>query len=151
MKHFIIDGNNLIGRTKILNQLLKKDKQQSRERLAFILSRYFSKRKATVSLHFDGFENEKINVPGIKIKYSQSLSADEKIKREIESVKNPGNIILITSDLNLLEFGRVCSCHILKSEEFAKLILSSESSDEEQNKIDEINSTDEFRRLFGIK
>lgn len=151
MKHFIIDGNNLIGRTKILNQLLKKDKQQSREKLAFILSRYFSKRKASVSLHFDGFENEKINVSGINIKYSQSLSADEKIKREIESGKNPRNIILITSDLNLLEFGRVCSCQLLKSEEFAKLILSSDSSDEEQNKIDEINSIEEFRRLFGIK
>lgn len=151
MKHFIIDGNNLIGRTKILNQRLKKDKQSGRERLAFILSRYFSRRKAIVSLHFDGFENEKINVSEINIKYSQSLSADEKIKREIESVKNPRNIILITSDLNLLEFGRVCSCQILKSEEFANLILSSDTSDEEKSKIEEINSTDEFRRLFGIK
>ena len=151
MKHYIIDGNNLIGKIKSINQLQKKNKQHSREKLSFMLGRYFSKRKASVSLHFDGFENQKINVPGIKIKYSQSLSADEKIKREIESVKNPRNIILITSDLNLLEFGRVCSCQLLKSEEFAKLILSSDSSDEEQNKIDEINSIEEFRRLFGIK
>ncbi|MDZ7624519.1 MAG: NYN domain-containing protein [Ignavibacteriaceae bacterium] len=150
MKHYIIDGNNLIGKDKSLNQIQKKNKQHSREKLAFMLGRYFSKRKVSVNLHFDGFENDAIRVSGIKIIYSGSLTADEKIKREIERSKNPKNNILITSDSNLAQFGRVCSCQIIKSEEFAIQLLSSNSTNEEQAKIDAINSAEEFKKLFGV-
>jgi predicted RNA-binding protein with PIN domain len=150
VKNYIIDGNNLIGKIKTLNQIQKNNKQQSREKLAFILGRYFSKRKASVSLHFDGFENDTIKISAIKIIYSGSSNADEKIKDEIERSKNPKNNILITSDSNLAQFGRVCSCHIIKSEEFAKQLLSSSSTTEEQARIDEINSAEEFKKLFGV-
>ena len=151
MKHYIIDGNNLIGKIKSLNQLQKKNKQQSREKLAFLLSRYFNKKKTTVNLHFDGFESDAIKVSGIKIFYSESNTADEKVKLEIQRSKNSKNIILVTSDTNLAEFGRVCSCQLLKSEELAKQIHSESAVDEEQTKIDSINSTEEFKKLFGIK
>jgi predicted RNA-binding protein with PIN domain len=151
VKHYIIDGNNLIGKIKSLNQIQKKNKQHSREKLAFLLGRHFDKGKASVNLHFDGFENDAIRVSGIKIIYSGSLTADEKIKREIEKSKNPKNNILVTSDNNLAQFGRVCSCHVIKSEEFAKQLLLSNSIEEEQARIDAINSTEEFKKLFGIK
>ena len=151
MKHYIIDGNNLIGKIKSLNQIQKKNKQQSREKLTFMLGRYFSKRKASVNLHFDGFENDVIKVSGIKIFYSGSITADEKVKLEIQRSKNSKNIILVTSDTNLAEFGRVCSCQIIKSEELVKQLHSENSVDEEQTKIDSINSTEEFKKLFGIK
>ncbi len=150
MKHYIIDGNNLIGKDKNLNQI-QKNKQHSREKLGFILSRYFSKKNASVSLHYDGFENDEIRISGIKIIYSCGLTADENIKREIEKSKNPKNIILVTSDSNLAKFGRVCSCQIIKSEEFVKHVHSSNSTEEEQAKIDAINSAEEFKKLFGIK
>lgn len=151
MKHYIIDGNNLIGKIKYLNQIQKKNKQQSREKLAFLLSRYFSNRKVSVSLHFDGFENDAIKVSGIKIIYSGSLTADEKVKHEIEKSKNLKNNILITSDNNLAEFGRVCSCQVIKSEEFARQLLSLNSINEEQARIDTMNSAEEFKKLFGIE
>jgi len=151
VKHYIIDGNNLIGKIKSLNQIQKRNKQHSREKLAFLLGRHFEKGKASVNLHFDGFENDAIRVSGIKIIYSASLTADEKIKCEIEKSKNPKNNILVTSDNNLAEFGRVCSCDVIKSEEFAKQLLSSSSPNEEQAKIDAINSAEEFKKLFGIK
>jgi len=149
VKHYIIDGNNLIGKIKILNQIQKKNKQQSREKLAFMLGRYFSKRKASVSLHFDGFENDTIKISAIKIIYSGSSTADEKIKREIERSKNPKNYILVTSDVNIAEFGRVCSCDVIKSEEFARQLLSLNSINEEQARIDAMNSAEEFKKLFG--
>ncbi len=125
MKHYIIDGNNLIGKIKSLNQIQKKNKQQSREKLAFLLGSDISvKKKHRSILHFDGFENDAIRVSGIKIIYSGSSTADEKIKHEIERSKNPKNNVLVTSDSNLAEFGRVCSCQVIKSEEFAKQLLS---------------------------
>lgn len=151
MRHFIIDGNNLIGKIKFLHQIQKKAKQDSREKLALILSRYFQTKKISVSLHFDGFVKEEIKIRGIRIHYSGKFTADEKIKLEIEKNKNPKNITLITSDSNLAEFGRVCSCKVMKSEEFTKQLLSSDSNDEEENIIIHLGSNEEFKRLFGVK
>lgn len=150
MKHYIIDGNNLIGKIKSLNQIHKKNKKQSAEKLTFIIGRYFNFKKASVSLHFDGFQSDGMKVPGIKIIFSESTSADEKIKNEIGISKNPKNIILITSDSNLAQFGRVCSCQVVKSEEFSKQLLSS-GFDEEKLRIEELNNTEEFKKLFGVK
>ena len=150
MKHYIIDGNNLIGKDKSLNQIQKKNKQQSREKLALILGRYFSKRKASVSLHFDGFENDLIKVPGVKIIYSGSVTADEKIKIEIDRSKNPKNNILVTSDSNLAEFGRVCSCQIIKSEEFIRNFSQMNNHKEEDIKSNPVKNIEEYKRLFGI-
>ena len=150
MKHYIIDGNNLIGKDKSLNQIQKKNKQQSREKLALILGRYFSKRKASVSLHFDGFENDLIKVPGVKIIYSGSVTADEKIKIEIDRSKNPKNNILVTSDSNLSEFGRVCSCQIIKSEEFIRNFSQMNNHKEEDIKSNPVKNIEEYKRLFGI-
>ena len=150
MKHYIIDGNNLIGKDKSLNQIQKKNKQQSREKLALILGRYFSKRKASVSLHFDGFESDLIKVPGVKIIYSGSVTADEKIKIEIDRSKNPKNNILVTSDSNLAEFGRVCSCQIIKSEEFIRNFSQMNNHKEEDIKSNPVKNIEEYKRLFGI-
>ncbi|MBP1683304.1 MAG: hypothetical protein H6Q27_868 [Ignavibacteriaceae bacterium] len=150
MKHYIIDGNNLIGKDKSLNQIQKKNKQQSREKLALLLGRYFSKRKASVSLHFDGFESDLIKVPGVKIIYSGSVTADEKIKIEIDRSKNPKNNILVTSDSNLSEFGRVCSCQIIKSEEFIRNFSQMNNHKEEDIKSNPVKNIEEYKRLFGI-
>ena len=45
MRHFIIDGNNLMGKIPSLYKLQKKDGQSSREKLAFILESYFMNKK----------------------------------------------------------------------------------------------------------
>lgn len=150
MKHYIIDGNNLIGKIKSLKQLHKKDKVRSAEQLAFILSRYFGKKKVKVSLHFDGFQSETIKAQVLKIIHSGKITADEMIKNEISKSKNPKNIYLITSDNNLAEFGRVCSCQVIKSEKFSGQLNSSDKTDEEQTKIDEMKNSDEFKKLFGV-
>jgi len=149
MKHYIIDGNNLIGKIPFIKKLQRSDKQASREKVSFLLGRYFARRKASVSLHFDGHPGESIKVSGIKIKYSESRTADERIKIEIERSKNPKNIIVVTSDNNVAEFAKVCSCQIIKCEDFSRKLLSSSPADEEKKRIDELNNPEEFKRLFG--
>jgi predicted RNA-binding protein with PIN domain len=148
MKHYIIDGNNLIGKTPSINKLQRKRKDASREKIAFLIGRFFAKRKASVSLHFDGYKNDDIKVLGIRIKYSENQSADQKIKKEIEQSKNPKNIIVVTSDNNVAEFARVCSCSIMKSEEFSKALFKTDAVDEEKQRIDELKNDEEFKKLF---
>jgi hypothetical protein len=151
MKKFIIDGNNLIGKIKSLQNVQKSNKQSSREKLAFLIENYFNSKKIKVSLHFDGHQNLAIKISSAKIVYSENRTADEKIKDEIASSKNPRNITLVTSDNNLKEFARVCSCNIISSEEFALEIQKRNETDEEEARIRSIDNTEEFKKLFKVK
>jgi len=148
MKHYIIDGNNLIGKIDSLKKMQQKDKQHSREKVAFMIDNHFREKKTKVTIHFDGFENLPIKLNGSKIIYSDSKSADEKIKQQIELSKNRKNLVVITSDNNIQEFARVCSSGIMKSEEFLTMIKRKEV-DHEQNIIDKMkNDMEEWKQLF---
>ena len=150
MRHYIIDGNNLIGKIGILQKLQNKNKQSSREKLAFILESYFlGKPNNRVSLHYDGFPGESIKVQNIKIIYSGKKTADDEIKSQIEYEKNSRNLIVVSSDLNLKEFARVCGCGWRSCEDFSREIINTSPEDEEKKKIDEMNN-DEFKRLFDV-
>ncbi|MBE0551913.1 MAG: hypothetical protein IH619_06000, partial [Ignavibacterium sp.] len=60
MLNYIIDGNNLMGKIPSLMGLQKKDKQASREKLVYMLDRYFIQKQANVSLHLDGHPGNRI-------------------------------------------------------------------------------------------
>lgn len=147
---YIIDGNNLIGKISSLMSLQKKDKQASREKLVYMLDRYFIQKKANVTLHLDGHPNGRINSSKIKIIYSENLTADEKIKKQISQSKSPRNIIAVTSDSNLAQFAKVSSAKVIFSEEFAAEINKSNIALDEEGLIKSINNVKEFKKLFGV-
>ena len=150
MKHYIIDGNNVIGKIKALKSLQQKDKQASREKLVFMIDNFLHNKKVKCTIHFDGFGQIPIRSTRCKIIYSNAQPADDKIKDQIGQTKNRKNLIVVTSDNNIQEFARVCSSEILKSEDFGKMIRH-RNSDNEQKKIDEMkNNIDEFKKLFGV-
>ncbi|MBL1215023.1 MAG: hypothetical protein HND52_16795 [Ignavibacteriae bacterium] len=148
-KHYIIDGNNLIGKIKSIWEVQKKDKQASREKLAFLLDRYFIKKKTKVSLHFDGFAADAIRTSKIKIKYSDNKTADSKIKIEIDQSKNPKLIAVVSSDNSVKQYAKLNSCTVINSEEFAEEIFRKEDNNIEEVKIKDINN-EEIKRLFGV-
>ncbi len=150
MKHYIIDGNNLIGKVRKLSELQNKDKQGAREQLAYLLQNFFSGKKVKKTLHFDGYENIKINLQGGKIIYSESRTADEKIKDQVSSFKSRNNIVVVSSDNGIRDFAKVCGCSVMTSEEFYKSISSKNQTDDEEKRINEINNVEEFKRLFDI-
>jgi predicted RNA-binding protein with PIN domain len=148
--NYIIDGNNLIGKISSLMGLQKKDKQASREKLVYILDRYFVDKKVNVTLHLDGHPGERINSSKMRIVYSENLTADEKIKLQISQSKSPRSITIVTSDSNLAQFAKVCSAKIISSEEFAAEISKSNNALDEEGIIKSINNIDEFKKLFGV-
>ena len=135
---------------KILHSLQRKNKQETREKLALILERFFVKKKIKVTLHFDGFANDPIKISGIKIIYSENKTADENIKSQIEKSRKRTSITVVSSDNNIREFAKVCSCGVLKSEDFAKQLLSTQSQNEESDRIKSIDNPEEFKKLFGV-
>jgi len=150
MKTYLLDGNNLIGKIKKLFALQQKDKQASREQLVFLLEKYFGRQKNKAILYFDGFISSAIASDFLRIKYSQSQTADDLIREEISNSKNRKNLIVITSDTALSNFARACSSEVQKSETFAQQCLSSKNAETETGKINQLNSqTEEFKKLFG--
>lgn len=150
-RHYIIDGNNLIGKIPKLWKMQQKDKQFSREGLVLQLGRYFYSKKIQVSLHFDGYKNSNIRATGIKIIYSENTNADNKIKDEISFSNNPKLITVISSDFNVLDFAKVNSCSIMKSEMFVREMNKKDNSIEDEEKLAKSIDNDEMKRLFGIK
>jgi predicted RNA-binding protein with PIN domain len=146
-RKYIIDGNNLIGKIPQLHSIPKSSRQSARERLAVILDRYFTGKKVKASLHLDGFAGPAIKTSHLQIHYSNSKTADEFIRHEIESAKNPKLITLVSSDRSLAGFAKACSCSVIKAEIFALELFKQETHDEAE-RIKTI-SIDEIRDLFG--
>lgn len=151
MRRYIIDGNNLIGKIKSLQKIQKNDKQSAREKLVHVLESYFRGRKARVTLHFDGFQNTPIKMAAAKIVYSENKTADDRIKSEISASKNPKLITVITSDNNLKEFARVCSASVISADEFAAELRKRNDKDEEEQRIRDMDSVEEFKKIFNVK
>jgi predicted RNA-binding protein with PIN domain len=147
---YIIDGNNLIGKIPLLMNLQKKDRHASREKLVYMLDRYFIKKKVNVTLHLDGHPANKINSSKMKIVYSENQTADEKIKKQISQSKSPRNIVVVTSDSNLGQFAKVCSSAVVSSEQFSIEISKTNSGLDEESIIKSIDNVEEFKRLFGV-
>ncbi len=113
-----------------------------------MIDNFFHEKKAKITIHFDGFKNLPIKLNQAKIVYSDSKSADDKIKNQIELANNRKNLVVITSDNNIQEFARVCSCSIIKSEEFARTIQN-KKQDDEKDIIEKMNNNiDEWEKLF---
>ncbi|MBU2493778.1 MAG: NYN domain-containing protein [Bacteroidetes bacterium] len=152
MIHYIIDGNNLIGKIKSLHVLQNKEKQASREGLVNILNRYFAGKKIKLTLHLDGHINSVLHLSKGRIIYSENESADNKIRDEIDRSKNPKLITLITSDQSLMNYARVNSASVIKSEQFYKEILNSEKGNEESEKVKQLeNEKNIFLDMFSKK
>ncbi len=89
IRHYLIDGNNLMGKIPSIKKLQKKDKQGSRAKLAYRLDSHFSGSKYGVTLHLDGHRGEAIRTINLKIEYSADRTADDMIKDEIARYHNP--------------------------------------------------------------
>ncbi len=152
MNHYIIDGNNLIGKIKFLKELQIKNKQGSREGLVNLLNNYFAGKKLKVTLHFDGHPNFTINFSKGKIIYSENRTSDHIIREEIDNSKNPKLITLISSDNSLINYARANSCSAIKSEDFFIEIKKKSEKNEEAEKLKRLEKEkDFFLELFTRK
>jgi len=150
MIHFIIDGNNLIGKIKTLKQIQAKDKQESREGLVFLLNKYFAGKKNKATLHLDGHPKNALHFVKGKIVYSENKSSDSLIRIEIDHSKNPKLITLVSSDHSLQNYARANSCKVIKSEDFHKEIQKSYEKNEESEKLKQLEKEkDVFLKLFS--
>ena len=149
IKKYLIDWNNVIGKSKTLWEIQKREKQDSREQLALMIDRYFAGREIGVTIYFDGFEGQTSYFGKSIIKYSNSKTADDIIRKDIENLDNPKITAVVSSDHSIQNLAKACSCKVIKSEDFIKKIENKFDNESEQAKIKSIDN-DEIKRMFGV-
>ena len=119
--HFVIDGYNLIKQTAVLNKINLED---SREALIRFLKIRRPQGNNPVTVVFDGIEGGFYcrDISNIEVIFSSHQSADDRIKRLVESSPNPKNMVVVTNDREIRSFAEDHRARIKKVEEFlAKL------------------------------
>lgn len=149
MNHYIIDGNNLIGKIKHLKELQGKDKQSSRQGVVNILNSFFAGKKVKVTLHLDGYPGIAIQLSKGKIIYSEKHTSDYMIREEIDNSKNPKHIILVSSDNALINYARANSSAFVKAEDFYNEVKKIYEKSEEQERLKQLErEKDFFYKIF---
>ncbi|MDP2037547.1 MAG: NYN domain-containing protein [Ignavibacteria bacterium] len=152
MNHYIIDGNNLIGKIKSLSRIHVKDKQSSRAQLVSLLNGYFAGKKCNLTLHLDGHANTPLHLSKGKIVYSENRISDYMIRQEIDNAKNKKLLILISSDHSLMNYAKVNSCTVMKSEEFGRQIHKTGETNQEMSALKQLEQEKSyFHKLFSGK
>ena len=156
LPHYIVDGYNVIHSIPTLKKLLAHDGFQAREQLVFLVSRLTFRKKFRCTIVFDGTKPHEPHPPQshspLHIIFSSPLSADAKIKSMIETSKNRSPLVIISSDREILDYAKVCSCNTYTSKYFSNLLFDEPDKGEEKDSTAlSKGQIDEWLKIFGEK
>ena len=118
----IIDGYNLLHQVEELSLLLQTDIHLARQRLVRLVENTAHRMAPQTSIVFDGRESgqdESLTAKHLEIYFSPAnLSADTIIERLVCKYKNPGKILVVTSDHAEHETVSSAGAHVMSSQEF---------------------------------
>ena len=116
--HYVIDGYNMIRHKAYSPSSKLKDERQNL--LHFINSdKLCGSSKNKVTVVFDGYpRHETIGAENIDVVFSGEKTADEKIKKLIESCRNPKIVVVVTDDREIKDFAKLHYVKAVGIEEF---------------------------------
>jgi len=126
----LIDGFNLIYKFPELEKMMYRGKlNEARRGLVEILSNYNNIKKTKIGIVFDGRRDlgdktRQEQILGIQVYYSHDFSADHLIKEFIKKDPNPRMTTVVTSDREIIFYLNRFKPEIMKSEDFAELVLT---------------------------
>jgi predicted RNA-binding protein with PIN domain len=142
------DGNNLIGQSAAIAMA------DSRARKAFLstLTSYHRSGGGKFLVYFDGDDPDRsASPPGVSIRYSAPLSADEAILQRLREARNAAEIIIVTNDRELLIRCRNKGASVLTWREFTTKMQSRRVPKSEHADPQERVDVDDWIRYFGLK
>lgn len=135
---YVIDGHNLIGKMPDIKLSDPDDEQRLVNRLSDWVR---LSRRREVRVHFDpgefGGYNNLLSISRIKVQFARvGKTADADIIRFIQTIKNPQEYTLVTSDREIILAARRRRVGYILSEEFS-LMIAEELSVDDQPEADE--------------
>ena len=152
----IIDGYNLLFQIPELRRQIERDMEGARERLLDSLAVHAARHKAEYRVVFDGDSPNRTDTrrrQGLRVTFSTPpLKADPLIKKMLAEKKRNEDMIVVTSDLEICNYARLCGVKVEKSQKFA-MDMTSEPGSELEKKFDHRLSqdeVDEWMNLFKV-
>jgi predicted RNA-binding protein with PIN domain len=122
---WIIDGYNVIFSDARLSKLLRNDVEAARDELIVEIQSRRSLTNDKVTLVFDGryrATTDRIS-DNLTISFStKGQTADDLIKEEIGRSTTRRSLCVVTNDLAIIDYARVCGANVTKSEEFLLMV-----------------------------
>ncbi len=151
MRHFILDGHNILFKDNYPKNRVSGDPANAFNKLIFRCQRLISGKSKKCTVFFDGAPPGDIitGINNVQVTFSYNRSADNLIKSLIARSKNPRNLIIVSDDAEIQKFARVHSCELLSVKRFlTETLQSGESADPEKPTTDDM-SIEEWIRLFN--
>lgn len=165
MKTYIIDALNVIHKEPSLRNLLGGNMNNALNGLIQKISIFASRYKSyKFKLVIDGSNYDLTNpYMNINVITSGNQKADNVIKKRIDKTKNKKNITVVSSDIEVYNYGKVNACTVRTSEEFINLLNpapkkrkgselpKNKKTDKEKPSKPSKQEVEEFLKLFGEK
>ncbi len=149
----IIDGYNLIFQIPELRRLIERDLESARERFLDSLSFYAIKKQADYTVVFDGDGQDRLETrrrQGVRVLFSKPpLKADPVIKRMLSEKKSDEDMVVVTSDVEISNYARICGVKVEMSQKFAK-DMTAEPESEVEKKFDHRLSESEMEEWMAL-
>jgi len=155
---YLIDGNNLIGRTRGIDLRAPNARQQLLRRLAHFRN-LPGKRPPRITVVFDGAPEPHFphgsSFQGVRLLYPKPNSdADAVIREIVESQRNKRALTVVTSDRSLYNYARACGVRVITCEEFNNRLEAALESAGVGEKADvqiDAREINEWMRYFGVE
>ena len=142
------DGNNLIGQSAAA---AKADPQVRRAFLSALTS-YHRSGGGKFLVFFDGDDPDRSAAPpGVSIRHSAPLSADDAIVRRLREIRSASEITVVTNDRHLIFQCRNEGAIALTWSDFTQKMQSRRVPRSEQYDRQEPVNVDEWMRYFGFE
>jgi predicted RNA-binding protein with PIN domain len=141
------DGNNLIGQSA---STARADSKVRREFLS-TLSTYQRSGGGKFLVYFDGDDPCRgIAPPGVSIRYSAPVSADDAILRRLKEIQHPSEVFVITNDRALRLHCRNSGASALTWQEFCSKMQSRSLRKPAKHNQEKPVDVDDWIRYFGL-
>jgi len=156
--HYLIDGYNVIHKIPELKNALETNLEKARNLLIRRILTYLATKKIEITLVFDGDNVGYVGNPyerkkRLHIYYSHAPEkADPLIKRIIRQKANSAQLILVTEDHELLNFGKSYGVTGISPSQFYQLLRKETQQNQLDQKFDKPMTEEELAtwlKIFG--
>jgi len=118
---YIIDGYNITNHSKFAKQIPKRFSDSRGALIQLIKTKKSSSARHKFWVVFDGYPGEALanqDQGNIMVIFSRRESADERIKKLIELMPNPKNVVVVSDDKEIRLFAKSCRAKAESVEDF---------------------------------
>ena len=139
------DGNDLIGQSTASSRA----RPQVRKSFLSTLSAYYKSGGGRFLVYFDGDDSDRsMPPPGIRIRYSAPLSADDAIIRSLHDIRRPGEVIVVSNDTALQNRCRNTGSKVMNWQQFSSKMKSRKTHGKSKNAVEQPVDVEDWLDYF---